>query len=97
SLGNNLSENLSSEPARYYLVWHIRVVATVSSPPAQLPIICWFEYRAAIYGVVLLDESSSRQCCESCEVKVLAPPIACSRADRLSDACKGNDARSARM
>ena len=40
---------------------------------------------------------SSRQGCESCEVKVLAPPIACSRADSMSDACEGNDARSARM
>ena len=39
---------------------------------------------------------SSRQCCESCEVKVLVPPIACSRADSISDACGGNDARSAR-
>jgi len=40
---------------------------------------------------------SSRQGCESCEVKVLVPPIACSRADSMSDACEGNDARSARM
>src|SRR6516165_6436586 len=40
---------------------------------------------------------SSRQSCESCEVKVLVPPIACSRADSKSDACEGNDARSARM
>ena len=40
---------------------------------------------------------SSRQGCESCEVKVHTPPIACSRADSMSDACKGNDARSARM
>src|SRR3989440_6730465 len=39
---------------------------------------------------------SSRQSCESCEVKVLVPPIACSRADSISDACEGNDARSAR-
>ena len=39
---------------------------------------------------------SSRQCWESCEVKVLVPPIACSRAASLSDACEGNDARSAR-
>ena len=39
---------------------------------------------------------SSRQCCESCEVRVLVPPIACSRADSISDACGGNDARSAR-
>ena len=39
---------------------------------------------------------SSRQCCESCEVQVLVPPIACSRADSISDACEGNDARSAR-
>jgi hypothetical protein len=27
---------------------------------------------------------SSRQSCESCEVKVLVPPIACSRADSIS-------------
>jgi hypothetical protein len=40
---------------------------------------------------------SSRQGCESCEVEVLVPPIACSRADSISDACEGNDARSARM
>ena len=33
---------------------------------------------------------SSRQGCESCEVKVLVPPIACSRADSMSDACEGN-------
>ena len=38
---------------------------------------------------------SSRQCCESREVKVLVPPIACSRAASISDACEGNDARSA--
>src|SRR6516225_6165578 len=38
---------------------------------------------------------SSRQGCESCEVKVLAPPVACSRAASLSNACEGNDARSA--
>jgi hypothetical protein len=40
---------------------------------------------------------SSRQGCESYEVKVLVPPIACSRADSMSDACEGNNARSARM
>src|SRR5947199_221390 len=40
--------------------------------------------------------ASQIQCCESCEVRVLAPPIACSRADSISDACRGNDARSAR-
>jgi hypothetical protein len=40
---------------------------------------------------------SSRQGCESCEMKVLVPPIACSRADSMSDACEGNGARSARM
>jgi hypothetical protein len=39
---------------------------------------------------------SSRQSCESSEVKVLVPPIACSRADSKSDACGGNEARSAR-
>src|SRR5215468_415076 len=39
---------------------------------------------------------SSRQGCESCEVKVLVPPIACSRADSISDACGGDEARSAR-
>jgi len=40
---------------------------------------------------------SSRQGCESCEVKVLVPPIACSQADSMSDAFEGNDTRSARM
>jgi len=40
---------------------------------------------------------SSRQGCESCEVRVLVPPIACSWADSMSDTCEGNDARSARM
>jgi len=40
---------------------------------------------------------SSRQGCESCEVKVLAPPIACSRADSMSDASEGNDARSRKV
>ena len=52
---------------------------------------------AHLSGVNPQAERSSRQCCESCEVKVLAPPIACSWADSISDACKGNDARSARM
>jgi len=45
----------------------------------------------------LEEEVSSRQDCESSEVKVLVPPIACSRAGSMSDACEGNDARSARM
>jgi hypothetical protein len=45
----------------------------------------------------LEEEVSSRQECESSEVKVLVPPIACSRAGSMSDACEGNDARSARM
>ncbi len=40
---------------------------------------------------------SSRQGCESSEMKVLVPPIACCRADSMSDACQGNDVRSARM
>jgi hypothetical protein len=44
-----------------------------------------------------LSQRSSRQGCESCEMKVLVPPIACCRADSMSDACEGNDARSARM
>jgi len=39
---------------------------------------------------------SSRQSCESCEVQVLVPLIACGQADSISDACEGNDARSAR-
>ena len=39
---------------------------------------------------------SSRQGCESSEVQVLVPPIACSQADSASDACGGNDTRSAR-
>jgi hypothetical protein len=39
---------------------------------------------------------SNRQGCESSEVKVLVPPIACSRAGSMSDACGGNEARSAR-
>jgi len=40
---------------------------------------------------------SSRQCCETCKVKVLAPSIACSRAASISNAREGNDARSAWM
>jgi hypothetical protein len=48
-------------------------------------------------GTALFRGVSSRQGCESCEVEVLVPPIACSRADSISDACEGNDARSARM
>ena len=39
---------------------------------------------------------SSRQGCESSEVQVLVPPIACSRAGSISDAWEGNDTRSAR-
>jgi hypothetical protein len=46
--------------------------------------------------IVVVQGVSSRQCCESCEVRVLVPPIACSRAESISDACEGNDARSAR-
>ena len=34
---------------------------------------------------------SSRQGCESCEVKVLAPSIACIRTASISNACGGND------
>jgi FlaA1/EpsC-like NDP-sugar epimerase len=40
---------------------------------------------------------SSRQGCESCKVKVLAPSITCIRTASISGACGGNDARSARM
>jgi hypothetical protein len=47
-------------------------------------------HRKATFG-------SSRQGCKSCEMKVLVPPIAYCRADSMSDACEGNDARSARM
>jgi len=41
-------------------------------------------------------EGSSRQGCESCGVKVLAPSIACIRTDSISGACGGNEARDAR-
>ena len=40
---------------------------------------------------------SSRQGCESGEVEVLVPSIACIRMASMSDACGGNDACSARM
>ena len=53
--------------------------------------------RKILSSVPLEKGVSSRQSCESCEVEVLVPPIACSRADSISDACEGNDARSARM
>jgi cyclic pyranopterin phosphate synthase len=52
--------------------------------------------RPERYGRMERGVGSSRQCCESCEVKVLVPPIACSRAESISDACEGDDARSAR-
>jgi len=41
-------------------------------------------------------EGSSRQCCESSKVQVLAPSIACVRTASISGACGGNEARSAR-
>jgi len=43
-----------------------------------------------------LAEGSSRQGCESCGVKVLAPSIACIRTGSISGACGGNEARDAR-
>ena len=42
-------------------------------------------------------DGSSRQGCESCRVKVLAPSITCIRTASISGACRGNEARSARM
>jgi hypothetical protein len=42
-------------------------------------------------------EGSGRQGCESSKVKVLVPSIACSRTASISGACRGNEARSARM
>ena len=47
-------------------------------------------------GVEALAEGSSRQGCESCGVKVLAPSIACIRTVSISGACGGNEARDAR-
>jgi hypothetical protein len=41
-------------------------------------------------------KGSSRQCCESSKVQVLAPSIACIRTASKSGACGGNEARSAR-
>src|SRR6202035_5299893 len=38
---------------------------------------------------------SSRLCCESSKLQVLAPSIACIRTARISGACGGNEARSA--
>ncbi len=55
------------------------------------PILCVTSRVHSTIGTNPSDERSSQQCCESCEVKVLVPPIACSRADSISDACKGND------
>ena len=43
-----------------------------------------------------IGEGSSRQCCESSKVQVLAPSIACVRTASISGACGGNEARSAR-
>ena len=43
-----------------------------------------------------IGEGSSRQCCESSKVQVLAPSIACIWTARISGACGGNAARSAR-
>jgi len=40
---------------------------------------------------------SSRQGCGSCKVEVLAPSITCIRTASISGACRGNEARSARM
>src|SRR5487761_543226 len=48
------------------------------------------------YVQARLGGRSSRQSCESSEVRVLVPSIACRRTDSISDACEGNDARSAR-
>jgi hypothetical protein len=42
-------------------------------------------------------EGSGRQGCESSKVKVLVPSIACIRTASISGACRGNEARSARM
>jgi transposase len=42
-------------------------------------------------------EGSGRQGCESSKVEVLVPSIACIRTASISGACRGNEARSARM
>jgi hypothetical protein len=67
--------------------------------PALLDEFCVTTGYNRKYAIRLLKPRrgmSSRQGCESSEVKVLVPPIACSQADSISDACEGNDARSAR-
>jgi hypothetical protein len=48
-------------------------------------------------GVEALTGGSSRQGCESGWVKVPAPSIACIRTASISGACRGNEARYARM
>jgi hypothetical protein len=48
-------------------------------------------------GVEALTGGSSRQGCESCKVKVLAPSIACIRTASISGVCGGNEAHCARM
>ena len=47
--------------------------------------------------VEALTGGSSRQGCESGWVKVPAPSIACIRTASISGACRGNEARYARM
>ena len=57
------------------------------------------EVRDLIFRMVAENPTwggSSRQCCESSKVQVLAPSIACIRTARISGACGGNEARSAR-
>ena len=48
-------------------------------------------------SVEALTGGSSRQGCESGWVKVPAPSIACIRTASISGACRGNEARYARM
>jgi succinate-semialdehyde dehydrogenase / glutarate-semialdehyde dehydrogenase len=51
----------------------------------------------ALTGSERAGEGSGRQGCESSKVKVLVPSIACIRTASISGACRGNEARSARM
>jgi hypothetical protein len=53
--------------------------------------------REAGWAVWGGGEGSGRQGCESSKVEVLVPSIACIRTASTSGACRGNEARSARM
>jgi hypothetical protein len=85
-------------------------VCSVGDRPTKVKVrglVAWIAERREIEFLMPIDKAifqdgervivSSRQGCESCEVKVLVPPIACCRADSMSDACEGNNTCSARM